>query len=280
MGKIKICAAQFMVEGEFSKNIKKSEYFMERAEKNNCSIICFPEIFLTGPLNKKDYEDSIPRAAKKTFSDYCKNHSIFCVMGSIIEKIRGNYYNISYLFDNKGDIIGSCKKSHLVLKSEGRYIKAGNESPVFRTRIGNIGIQICRDLLYPEITRRLMLNGAEIVFCPSFWAGKSTSYDYGYNNKYFKKEKPKEVDFLVSARAIESGIIFVYSNAAGRYINKNSKSQLLGRTQIALPFYGSTSRLNHNKEGSLIKEVDLDIVKDAGRIYKIKEDIKDYYNKA
>ena len=130
------------------------------------------------------------------------------------------------------------------------------------------------------MTRKLMLNGAEIVFCPSFWAEKSTSYNPIYNNKYFKKIKPREVDVLVSSRAIESGVIFVYANAAGEYINGNSKSLLLGRTQIALPFYGTTGRLNHNKEGLLVKEVDLNIVKDAGRIYKIKEDIKDYYNKA
>lgn len=134
--------------------------------------------------------------------------------------------------------------------------------------------------MYPEITRKLMLNGAEIVFCPSFWAEKSTSHDYIYNSKYFKHTAPKEVDFLVSARAIESEVVFAYANAAGRYINRNSKSRLLGRTQIALPFYGTTNKLNHNKEGLLVKEVDLDIVKDAKKVYKIKEDIKYYYNKA
>ena len=280
MGKVRICAAQFAVEREFSKNLYKSEHFMKRAQKNKCNIICFPVAFLTGPLSKRNYDGNIPKKAKKAFSDYCKNYNMFCVMGSIIEKIKGDYCSISCLFDNKGDIIGSCKKSHLVLKSEGKWLKAGNDAPVFKTKIGDIGIQICRDLLYPEITRKLMLNGAELVFCPSFWAEKSTSYNTLYNNKYFKNTKPKEVDFLVSARAIESEIVFVYVNAAGNYNQKNSKSKLLGRTQIALPFYGAASRLNHNKEGLLVKEVNLNIVKDARKIYKIKEDIKDYYNKA
>ena len=117
MVKIRICAAQFGVEQEFSANIRKSGHLMKKAQKNDCNIICFPEIFLTGPLSKKGYDSSIPKKAKKAFSGYCKQYNIFCVMGSIIEKIKGDYYNISYIFDNKGDIIGSCKKSHLVLKS-------------------------------------------------------------------------------------------------------------------------------------------------------------------
>ena len=85
---------------------------------------------------------------------------------------------------------------------------------------------------------------------------------------------PKEVDALVSARAIESETVFVYVNAAGNF----SKSDiLLGRTQIALPFYGTTDILSHNKEGVIIKEVDLSIVKDAKKVYKIERDLKDYY---
>lgn len=113
MAKIKICAAQLVVEQEFSRNMRKTEHFMKKAQKNKCNIICFPEIFLTGPLNRKDYDRNIPKKAKKAFSDYCKNYNMYCVMGSIIEKIKGNYYNISYLFDHKGDIIGSYKKAIL-----------------------------------------------------------------------------------------------------------------------------------------------------------------------
>ena len=162
-------------------------------------------------------------------------------------------------------------------KSEAKYIKPGNDVSVFKTKIGNIGIEICRDLLYPEITRRLMLKKADIVFCPSFWSAKSSSYDWIYNNKYFKNKTPKEVDALVSARAIESEIVFVYVNAAGKFNGDGSKDILLGRTQIALPFYGTTNILNHNKEGTIIKEIDLGIVKDAKKVYKIEKDLKNYY---
>jgi len=280
MAKIKVCAVQFQVSTSFSKNIEKSKIFIKKASKNNCNVICFPEIFLTGPLDSKSYNSSIPNISKKTFSKYCKNYNIYCVMGSIIEKIKGNYYNTSYLINNKGEILGRYLKNHLVQKNEGRYLKPGNKTPVFKTKLCNIGIQICKDLLYPEVTRRLMLNKAQIVFCPSFWAEKSTTYDYIYNHKYFKKVPPREVDSLISARAIESEVIFVYANAAGTYKSRKDKSILLGRSQIALPFYGSVNIIKHNKETILMKKIDLDIVKDAKKIYKIEQDIKNYYNKA
>ena len=124
-----------------------------------------------------------------------------------------------------------------------------------------------------------MLKNAEIIFCPSFWSAESSSYDWLYNNKYFKNKIPKEVDVLVSARAIESELVFVYVNAAGNFNADGIKDTLLGRTQIAMPFYGTTDILDHNKEGIIIKEVDVGIIKDAKKVYKIERDLKDYYNK-
>ena len=277
--KIKICAVQFRVNPDFNKNIRRVEAFFKKASKNNCDIICFPEIFATGPLNGRRYDEKIPALSKETFLNLSKKYSVFSVMGSIIERIGHNFYNISYLFGDKGNIIGDYKKNHLVQKSEAKYLKAGTEARVFRTKIGNIGMQICRDLLYPEITRRLMLKNADIVFCPSFWSAKSSSYNWVYGNKYFKNKIPKEVNALVSARAIESELIFVYANAAGNFNANGIKNKLLGRTQIAMPFYGTTDILDHNREGMLIKEVDLSIIKDAKKVYKIESDLKNYYNK-
>ena len=145
----KICAVQFQVSPYFNKNISKAEQFFKKANKNNCGIICFPEVFLTGPLSKEKYDPKIPIEAKRLFSRLSENYGILSVMGSVIEKIGGNFYNISYLFDDKGGIAGNYKKNHLVQKSEAKYLTAGNNVSVFKTKLGSIGIEICRDLLYP-----------------------------------------------------------------------------------------------------------------------------------
>src|SRR3989338_2867787 len=277
MPKTKICAVQFNVSPSFEKNISRVEEYFKTANKGNCDIICFPEIFLTGPLKKEEYKHSLPIQSKKLFSKLSKEYGIHSVMGSIIERIGNGLFNISYLFDDKCKILGSYRKNHLAQKSEAKHLKAGSDVHVFRTSIGRIGIEICRDLLYPEITRKLMLKNAEIIFCPSFWSAKSSSYDWVYNNKYFKNRTPKEVDALVSSRAIESHAVFVYANAAGNFLKNGKKDVLLGRTQIALPFYGTTGILSHNKEGTMMKEIDMGIAKDAKKVYKIEKDLKDYY---
>ncbi|HLC60695.1 MAG TPA: carbon-nitrogen hydrolase family protein [Candidatus Nanoarchaeia archaeon] len=272
----KICAVQFQIYNDFNKNISRVEHFFEIANKNNCDIICFPEVFLTAGMQKKKYNPEYVSKSKKLFSKLSKNYNLYSIMGSIIEKNENNLYNISYLFDNKGKILGDYKKNHLT-KNEQKYLRPDDKIKVFKTKIGNIGIQICRDLLYPEITRKLMLRGAEIVFCPSFWCSKSTQYSNIYNYKYFNKKIPNEVTSLASARAIESETVFVYVNAAGTFNYNGAKNTLLGRTQIALPFYGTTHILNHNKESVLIKGVDLSMIKDAKKIYGTEKDLKNYY---
>ena len=274
--KIKICAVQFQVYNDFNKNISRVEKFFKKASKNNCGIICFPEVFLTAGMQKQKYNPKLPLVSKKLFSKLSENYAVYSVMGSITEKDGNNLYNTSYLFDDKGQILGNYKKNHLT-KNEQKHLKSDNKVAVFKTKIGNIGIQICRDLLYPEITRKLMLEGAQIVFCPSFWSLKSSQYLNVYNYKYFKNKIPNEVTPLVSARSIESEVVFVYVNAAGTFDCDGSKNLLLGKTQIALPFYGTTNILNHNKEGVLIKEVDLSMIKDAKEVYRIEKDLKNYY---
>ena len=269
---LKICAVQSIISKNRNENLEKSRRFFEYAHKRKCNIISFPEIFLTGPLDIQEYDDEFVKNVKKTFSLLCRKYSMYGVMGSIIERIGSGFYNISYLFDYKGRIIGSYRKIHLVKNSEAKKLKAGKDVVVVKTKLGVIGIQICRDLLYPEITREMMLRGAEIVFCPSFWCMKSKGFLPIYNKKYFADRVPREVDYLASARAIENSMVFVYNNAGGRFKKNKSDDVLLGRTQVALPFYGTVKRIKGNKESALIVALDKGIIKDARRVYSTNED--------
>src|SRR3989344_5215465 len=157
--KTRICAVQCKVTGNFNKNLENAEKFFKIANKRRCHIICFPEVFLTGGLFRKKYNFKVPIIAKQRFSQLSKKYRMHSIMGSVIEKIENHFYNISYIFDDDGKIIGSYKKNHIVQDSEAKYLKPGNDAKVFNTKIGRIGIQICRDLLYPEVTRKLMLKG-------------------------------------------------------------------------------------------------------------------------
>jgi len=263
----KICAVQAAVSKDSSKNLMRAEASFKNASKVGCNIICFPEMFLTGPISAKEYDEEMLQRAKKTFSSLSKQHRMVSIMGSVMEKRKGKFYNTSFVFDEKGRLLGQYRKIHLT-KGEKKKYTPGKDLPVFKTKFGTIGVQICRDLLYPEVTKALMKKGAQIIFCPSFWASRSTQYSAIYNKKYFGKKDPREVDALCSARAIENAVYFVYSNGAGTFNKGKSKSALLGRTQIASPFYGMIARLETNKPGILIAECSSSVVKDAKGIYR------------
>jgi predicted amidohydrolase len=65
-------------------------------------------------------------------------------------------------------VLGSYRKMHLATPpvwTEYYCFKPGNDLPVFETRYGPIGIQICADFwMYPELSRLLLLKGARIIF--------------------------------------------------------------------------------------------------------------------
>ena len=264
---ISICAAQCRVSIDPQDNLGAAKKAFLMAAKANCSIICFPEMFLTGPISAKEYDEEMLQGAKKTFSSLSKQCSMVSIMGSVMEKRKGRFYNTSFVFDDRGRQIGQYRKIHLT-KGETRRITPGKVLPVFKTKFGTIGVQICRDLLYPEITKALMKKGAQIIFCPSFWASRSTQYSAIYNKKYFGKKEPREVDALCSARAIENAVYFIYSNGAGTFNKGKGKSTLLGRTQVASPFYGTTLRLDHNRPAILTAAISFSVVKEAQDIYR------------
>ena len=113
-------------------------------------------------------------------------------------------------------------------------------------------------------------KGVNIVICPSFWCYG----DAGNGIKYDANSETKLVDSLCVGRAFENEIIFVYCNAAGKLQLDKFQDTLIGHSQIAVPFKGAIKKLDHNKEEMFIQEVDTAILKDAERVYKIRNDLK------
>ncbi len=272
--KIKICAAQTtIIPLNRERNLKGAELLMERAHEEACDIICFPEYFLTGPPDKESlkFAEEIPGRLTEKLCALAKKYGLHVVMGTIIEVDDGHYYNTSTLIDDTGKIIGKYRKVKL-WADERSYIDSGDELPIFRTKFGKIGLTICWDLAFPEITKELALKGAEIVFCPSFWLLEDK---YGFLKSAAEKRKIPStdtesvfVDACAPARAIENEVVFVFVNACGKFRGKN----FIGRTQIAAPFAGRVAWAEENKEKLVIGEMDLYFTKLAEETYKIKRD--------
>jgi predicted amidohydrolase len=91
------------------------------------------------------------------------------VIGGFCERAPdGRLFNSSALVDRDG-LRAVYRKLHL-WGEEPRWFSAGDQpAPVIDTRHGRIGLAICYDIEFPELTRGLALAGAELIALPTNW---------------------------------------------------------------------------------------------------------------
>ncbi|WP_224983515.1 carbon-nitrogen family hydrolase [Geomonas agri] len=144
------------------------------------------------------------------------------IIGSLPEPHGEKVYNTSYVAD-RGKLVGSYRKMHLFgLMHEDRHLDRGDSVCLLDTSVGKIGVIICYDLRFPELSRRLAVDGAEILVITGEWP------------------KPREEHWrtLIRARAIENQLFVVATNTCG----------MIGK----LDFFGSS--LIVNPKGELLAE--------------------------
>lgn len=179
---MKIAGIQFACSKDKSTNTEKALELLDIAAKEGAKIVCFQELFnqywFPKDRDEKAFElaDRLNGDVVGAFKEKAKNHKIVIIL-PIFENHRQKYFNSCVVIDSSGKIIGVYRKIHIPdipLWEEKYYFSEGDRGmPVFETPYGRIGIQISWDNLYPEVTRILALNGAEIVFSPTACAFKS-----------------------------------------------------------------------------------------------------------
>ena len=285
--KITIGAVQMETETfNVESNLNKAKDFVKKAASLGCDILCFPELFLTGAVGVKtpEYAEEIPGDLTRIFQNMAADYGMHIIMGSIPEKEGSTYYNTSVLIDDTGSILGSYRKIHL-WSGEKLSKSAGDTISVFDTKFGKIGLEICWDIAFPELTKQMAAEGARIVFCPTLWSAEdrdSNLANYQGSSEILDslRNVHTESNFIntcVPARAIENSIVFVCSNGCGRSSIAGEKHNILGNSQIALPFYGRYAYLE-NEETVLTAEVDLGFLDLAEAAYGIRKDTKLVFN--
>jgi predicted amidohydrolase len=121
------------------------------------------------------------------------------IVGSLPEAHGDKVFNTAYLLD-RGSVAGTYRKMHLFsLMGEDRSLDSGDSILVADTSVGRVGVMICYDLRFPELARRLAVEGAEIIVVPGEWP------------------KPREDHWrtLLRARAIENQLFVIAANCCG-----------------------------------------------------------------
>ena len=128
-------------------------------------MIVFSELAVGG-AGSKDSSFYLSEYLDK-FKNLAKELDIWLIPGSFYEEIKEGIFNTAPVINSQGELVTKCQKLYPFLPYE-VGVKAGNEVCVFEVPgFGIMGLQICYDLWFPETSRALTLQGAEVILHPS-----------------------------------------------------------------------------------------------------------------
>lgn len=154
------------------------------------------------------------------------------------------------------------------------HLTSSTEDPhlTFDTPIGPVGMLICWDLAFPEAFRELIAAGAKTIIIPTFWTLADCSpYGLGKN----PQSERLFLDTMLTARAYENTCAVVFVNAGAPPGPEGEKSSYAGMSRVAMPFVGALGDETKDTavEGMSIVEVDMEMIEEAEKNYKVREDI-------
>lgn len=198
----RLCAAaiQFnIVLGEVDQNLTKVAAGLERAAKQGAQLAVLPEMWSAGYDYKRlaKHAEKTPRVLEEVSRLSARLGMV--VVGSLPEAADGKIFNTAYVVDS-GKVLAGYRKLHMFsTMGEDRFLSPGDQTLVVSTSAGRLGIAICYDLRFPELFRKMALEGAEIICLPAEWP------------------KPRQEHWrtLLRARAMENQCFLVAANCCG-----------------------------------------------------------------
>ncbi len=245
--------------------MQHAEYFVDAVAGYRSDFALFPEFF-NAPLMAENNHLSEPQAirelAKYTetivqkFSELSIAYNINIITGSMPEMKGDRLFNVGYLCRRDGTI-DRFEKIH-VTPDEAKVwgMQGGEELKVFDTDCGKIGILICYDAEFPELSRLLAEDGMDILFVPFL-----TDTQNGYSR----------VRHCAQARAIENECYVAIAGSVGNLPNVHNmdiqfaQSMVFTPCDFAFPTNGIKAEATPNTEMTLIADVDIDLLRELNQ---------------
>ena len=257
------------------------EYFVDAVASYKSDFILFPEYFnapLMADYNHLGYADAIRKLAEYTdqirerFINLAITYNINIVTGSFPVVKDDKLYNTGYLCRRNGTY-EKYEKIHITpdeIKTWG--LSGGDVIKVFETDCGPVGVLICYDVEFPELSRILALQGMNILFVPFL-----TDTQNGYSR----------VRYCARARAIENECYVAIAGSVGNLPKVENMdiqfAQAVVFTPCDFPFpaTGIKAEATPNTEMILVADVDLDLLKELhtfGSVRNLKDRRTDLYS--
>jgi len=260
--KSKIALAQISCKrGDKAENIKKIESRVTRAKRQGAELVIFPELSLTGyTMRDQIYElaETIPGHSTTFLEKLAKKTGAYIVFGmpELSEKTQATVYNAAVLVGPDG-FIGKYRKMYLPTHSvfeEKRYFRPGYQTAVFETELGKIGLIICYDIFFPEVSRLTRLKGAQLIVCIS--ASPATRRTF--------------FETLTAARAIENTAFLAYVNLVGI----EDGLQFWGGSRLVGPNGKTLVQAKYDEEDLVIGEINYADIRPTETFVPILKDLR------
>ncbi len=189
--------------GALDHNLQRTLTGIEAAAAAGARLVVFPECSLTGYCfdNPDEAREAAISPASDTFATLtaaCAAHDVALVVGYLERTPTGIANTVSLI--SGGGPVGHYRKTHLPHLGVDRWSTPGQEAyRVYEAAGLRIGLLICFDASFPEATRLLALEGADIVLLPTNWPQEATH----------------KASWLPNTRAYENVIYFASVNRVG-----------------------------------------------------------------
>ena len=250
--------------------MQQAEYFIDAVSGYRSDFALFPEFF-NAPLMADDNHlkesEAIRKLADHTesivqrFSELAISYNINIITGSMPEIVDDLLYNVGYLCRRDGTT-ERYEKLH-VTPDEAKVwgMQGGSKLKTFDTDCGKIGVLICYDSEFPELSRILAEDGMDILFVPFL-----TDTQNGYSR----------VRHCAQARAIENECYVAIAGSVGNLPKVHNmdiqfaQSMVFTPCDFSFPVNGIKAEATTNTEMILIADVDLDLLRELNQFGSVR----------
>lgn len=259
---VRICVIQYMMKkiDSFEEFATQCEHYVDVASDYKSDFAVFPENFTMQLLSYLE-ERSPSLAVRKLstlskqyvelFSELAVKYNVNIIGGSHFMEQNNRIYNVAHLFRRDGTISQQYKLHISPNERKWWGINGGSKLEVFDTDCGKISIQLSSDIEYPEISRIVAEEGAQIIFVPFCAEDRQTFL---------------RVKYCAQARAIENQVYTVTSGTVGNLTHVDNvdiqyaQSGIYTPADFSFPRDGVAGECSENTETIMMAEVDLEVL--------------------
>jgi len=256
------------------------EFFVDAMGSYKADFLLFPELFnvpLMAKFNEVDTAKAIRQLAeyteelRNTFIDFAIGYNVNIIAGSMPLYEDGNLYNVAYLCRRDGTWDVQYKIHITPSEASDWGMQGGHDVRVFQTDVAKIGVLICYDSEFPELSRKLAAEGMQILFVPF-----STDTRNGY----------ERVRVCSKARAVENECYVAIAGSVGNLPKvrnmdiQYAQSAVFSPSDFAFPQNAIIAEGVPNTEMTIVADVDLDLLKELhenGSVKNLKDRRADLY---